>query len=122
MDKSADEDGTHWADVVRPLTENIVNNWLQFLPKLVYPIRVGEHTNTAFGLTLALDYATKAFGDEEGGFVDLIKHNSSMFYIQDKYETIVTKLNFLTSVVETVLWNMNQVAMISCLRVFRRWI
>ena len=25
--------------------------------KLIYPIRVGEHSNTAFGLTFAWDYA-----------------------------------------------------------------
>ena len=30
---------------------------MEFLPKLKYPIRVGEHTNTAFGLTFAWDYA-----------------------------------------------------------------
>ena len=28
-----------------------------FLPKLIYPIRVGEHSNIAFGLSLAYDYA-----------------------------------------------------------------
>ena len=33
------------------------NKYIEFLPKLVYPIRVGEHTNTAFGLTFAYDYA-----------------------------------------------------------------
>ena len=32
--------------------------YLTFLPKLRYPIRVGEHTNTAFGLAFAWDYAT----------------------------------------------------------------
>ena len=40
-----------------PLTDLIVQRYIEFLPKLVYPIRVGEHTNTAFGLNFALDYA-----------------------------------------------------------------
>jgi len=40
-----------------PLTSYIENAYLEFLPKLNYPIRVGEHTNTAFGLSLAWDYA-----------------------------------------------------------------
>jgi hypothetical protein len=35
----------------------MVMNYMEFLPNLNYPIRVGEHTNTAFGLTFAWDYA-----------------------------------------------------------------
>ncbi|MCD4710099.1 MAG: DUF2891 domain-containing protein [Bacteroidales bacterium] len=42
---------------LQPLTDLIVQRYLEFLPKLLYPIRVGEHTNTAFGLALAWDYA-----------------------------------------------------------------
>lgn len=46
--------------ILQPLTDLIVVKYLEFLPKLVYPIRVGEHTNTAFGLTFAYDYALSA--------------------------------------------------------------
>lgn len=42
---------------LQPLTDLIVQKYLDFLPKLNYPIRVGEHPNTAFGLTFAWDYA-----------------------------------------------------------------
>lgn len=42
---------------LQPLTDLIVNKYLEFLPKLFYPIRVGEHPNTAFGLSFAYDYA-----------------------------------------------------------------
>ncbi|WP_430408747.1 DUF2891 domain-containing protein [Kordia sp.] len=42
---------------LQPMTDIIVQGYLDFLPKLNYPIRVGEHTNTAFGLTFAYDYA-----------------------------------------------------------------
>lgn len=42
---------------LQPLTDIIVQLYLDFLPKLNYPIRVGEHTNTAFGLAFAWDYA-----------------------------------------------------------------
>lgn len=45
---------------LQPLTEVIVEMYLEFLPKLNYPIRVGEHTNTAFGLAFAWDYAHAA--------------------------------------------------------------
>ena len=45
-----------WADTLQPLVQHIVASWTDFQPKLVYPIRVGEHTNTAFGLSFAMDY------------------------------------------------------------------
>ena len=42
---------------LQPLTDYIVAAYVDFLPKLNYPIRVGEHSNTAFGLSMAWDYA-----------------------------------------------------------------
>ena len=39
------------------MAAHISKGYQDFLPKLVYPIRVGEHSNTAFGLVFALDYA-----------------------------------------------------------------
>ena len=42
---------------LQPLVDLIVDGYLDFLPKLNYPIRVGEHGNTAFGLSFAWDYA-----------------------------------------------------------------
>lgn len=44
---------------LKPLVALIENKYIEFLPKLKYPIRVGEHTNTAFGMSFALDYAKK---------------------------------------------------------------
>jgi len=80
LDESEKQDGTPWATILRPLTSEIVSNWKDFLPKLVYPIRVGEHTNTAFGLSLAIDYTR----NQDEDFENLIKHNSSLFYLTDK--------------------------------------
>lgn len=42
---------------LQPLTDLIINKYITFLPKLNYPIRVGTHTNTAFGLIFAYDFA-----------------------------------------------------------------
>lgn len=42
---------------LQPLTNLIVAKYMEFLPKLNYPIRTGDHPNTAFGLSFALDYA-----------------------------------------------------------------
>jgi len=66
---------------LQPLTDVIVNKYADFLPKLVYPIRVGEHTNTAFGLSFALDYA-KTLKDE--ALETLIKKRAKEFYFSDQ--------------------------------------
>lgn len=42
---------------LRPLTELLSQRYLDYLPRLVYPIRVGEHSNTGFGNSFAWDYA-----------------------------------------------------------------
>jgi len=42
---------------LKPLTDLIITRYIEFLPKLLYPIRVGTHSNTAFGLSNAWDYA-----------------------------------------------------------------
>jgi hypothetical protein len=65
---------------LQPLTHYLIEAYINFLPKLNYPIRVGEHSNTAFGLRLALDYA------ETLGHIELqqaIKSNAVRFYASD---------------------------------------
>jgi hypothetical protein len=49
-----------WEEALRPLTQAFVDRYLNYLPKATYPIRVGTHNNSAFGLALALDYARTA--------------------------------------------------------------
>lgn len=65
---------------LQPLTDLIVQKYIEFLPKLNYPIRVGEHTNTAFGLTFAWDYA-KTVGDRQ--LQEMIEKTAKEFYMQD---------------------------------------
>lgn len=76
-----EENGFTWADKLQPLTTHIVESYTEFLPKLVYPIRVGEHTNTAFGLSLALDYAEVV---KDNVFAELIKNRAQFYYLEDK--------------------------------------
>ena len=52
-----DLQGREWSDNLRPLAGAFVSLYLDFLPKQTYPIRVGTHPNTAFGIAFALDYA-----------------------------------------------------------------
>ena len=50
-------DAARWSNALSPLTDGFVQRYLKYLPKATYPIRVGTHTNSAFGLALAWDYA-----------------------------------------------------------------
>ena len=45
------------ANNLKPLSDLIVSRYIEFLPKLIYPLRNGTHSNTAFGLNFAWDYA-----------------------------------------------------------------
>lgn len=47
------------ANNLQPLVKLISTKFIEFLDKLNYPIRVGEHTNIAFGMSFAYDYAKK---------------------------------------------------------------
>ena len=78
---STEDAARWWAEKLQPLTQEIISLWTEFQPKLVYPLRVGQHTNTAFGLSLAIDYA-RTLGVTD--FEDLIKHNSSVFFLVDE--------------------------------------
>lgn len=66
---------------LQPLTDVMVRSYLDFLPKLNYPIRVGEHPNTAFGLSFAYDYAVTA-GEKE--LASLIEKRARDFYSKDQ--------------------------------------
>ena len=55
-----DPDAKRWADAMRPLADAVTANFLAWLPKQDFPVRHGVHTNSAFGLCLALPYARAA--------------------------------------------------------------
>ncbi|NTF89694.1 DUF2891 domain-containing protein [Agrobacterium rhizogenes] len=50
-------DDLRWSRALVPLAEVIAQRFRDFLPLSIYPIRVGTHFNTAFGLRMAADYA-----------------------------------------------------------------
>jgi hypothetical protein len=49
--------GKNLAENVAPLARQLSAMFVEYLPKMNYPVRVGEHTNLAFSLRLAWDYA-----------------------------------------------------------------
>ncbi len=66
---------------LQPLTDLIAHKYIDFLPRLQYPVRVGTHTNTAFGLTLAWDYALAVGNDD---LLHVIEDRARSFYSDDK--------------------------------------
>ena len=52
-----DADAQKWFKVLQPLADTIIKKYIDFFEKQTYPIRVGTHFNSAFGLSFALDYA-----------------------------------------------------------------
>jgi hypothetical protein len=48
-----------WGSALAPWAQMFADRFKEYLPKLTYPIRVGTHYNTAFALTLALEWAAQ---------------------------------------------------------------
>ncbi|MFT3810413.1 MAG: DUF2891 domain-containing protein [Micropepsaceae bacterium] len=66
---------------LQPLADVIVERLHAYLPKLTYPVRSGVHSNTAFALILALDYAA-ATGDAR--LRDLIHERARAWFGADE--------------------------------------
>lgn len=72
--------GQELAGNLQPLTDLIVQKITEFLPKLNYPVRVGEHSNTAFALAFAYDYAKTT---ENTKLLEQVKKRAQDFYLKD---------------------------------------
>lgn len=59
----------------------VVNRLSSWLPKLSYPVRSGEHSQTSFALGLCLDYARHV---NNSMFAQLIEEHSLRFFFGDK--------------------------------------
>jgi hypothetical protein len=78
---SRDGDAKKWSRNLQPLTDALIERYLNFLPKQNYPIRTGVHPNTAFGLAFAWDYA-KTTGNQR--LQTLIDERSRSYFANDK--------------------------------------
>lgn len=74
-------EGKKMASALKPLSDFIVDKYKDFIPRLVYPIRIGEHSNTGFGLAFAHDYARH---NNLKGLQDIIDTKSKQFYQNDE--------------------------------------
>lgn len=64
-----------------PLEQASLQRLKAWLPKLSYPVRSGEHSQTAFALGLMLDYA---IGTGDTQFRGLVQDRARAFFLNDK--------------------------------------
>jgi hypothetical protein len=76
-----DPEARRWAEILEPLEQEAAARVRDWLPKLRYPIRVGEHSQTAFAFGLIRDWALVA-GD--AGMQELIDERSRSYYLTDR--------------------------------------
>lgn len=69
------------AENLKPLSNLIIERYMEFLPKLLYPVRAGTHSNTAFGLNFAWDYAVHS---NNTIFQKSIKDNAVRLFQKDE--------------------------------------
>ena len=70
-------EGRRWAETLEPLAEVFARRFREFLPVATYPVRVGTHFNTAFGLRMAADYAEAA---EDAALAALLRGTAERWY------------------------------------------
>ena len=76
-----DPDARRWLAALEPLETVAALQIKEWLPKLTHPIRVGEHSQTAFAFGLILDWAHVA-GDTD--MVDLLDARIADYYTPDR--------------------------------------
>jgi hypothetical protein len=64
-----------------PLEQSAVDRLKVWLPKLSYPVRIGEHNQTAFAMGLMIDYARRV---DDQDFIKLLLAKARQFYLADK--------------------------------------
>jgi hypothetical protein len=69
-----------WARSLAPLEAEAAERLETWLPKLHYPIRVGEHSQTAFAFGLVHDWAVRVGNDRMRG---LVEDRARAFYLRD---------------------------------------
>lgn len=103
---------------LEPLTKFIVASYESFLPKLIYPIRVGEHSNTAFGLSMAWDYAVAV---NDVLLMKSVKDAVDRYYTNDEacpMEWEPSGFDFLSPCLEEV----NLVRKVYAKEAFKKWL
>lgn len=75
-----DPQAMEWSQTLAPLEAEAAQHLRSWLPKLRYPIRVGEHSQTAFAFGLVHDWARIT---HDTGMQSLIESKARAFYASD---------------------------------------
>jgi hypothetical protein len=76
-----DADARSWSAALEPLEKEAAARIASWLPKLTNPIRIGEHSQTAFSFGLILDWARTA---HDASMERLVAGRARAFYLGDK--------------------------------------
>ncbi len=76
-----DADARRWSRVLAPLEEAAAERLSEWMPKLAYPIRTGEHSQTAFTFGLMLDWS-RSRGHSE--MESLLVERTRTLYLSDR--------------------------------------
>jgi hypothetical protein len=83
LDTWNDPDAQRWSAHLKPLTEAIVQAFLDWLPKSTYPSRRGEHSNTANGLRRSLDFARDRAAADGPALLEALADAAERWYSGD---------------------------------------
>jgi hypothetical protein len=76
-----DPDARQWSAVLQPLESEAATRLKKWLPDLHYPIRIGEHDQTAFSFGLMWDWALVAHDVQ---MRELLEDAARRFYLSDR--------------------------------------
>jgi Protein of unknown function (DUF2891) len=80
-----DPDARRWLESLVPLEDEVVARLADWLPKLTYPIRTGEHSQSAFALGLVYDWAAASMRESAhaASVADLVVAKARDFHEND---------------------------------------
>ncbi|KOY88231.1 hypothetical protein AD998_15095 [bacterium 336/3] len=81
LDTHPEPEINNLAKNLQPLTNLLIGRFFQYLPQLQYPIRVGAHNNTAFGMNLAWDYVVSI---QDKSYQQQLKKEAKRLFFNDK--------------------------------------
>lgn len=81
LDEWQDPRAKRWLTVLEPLEKVCADRFRDWLPKLAYPIRTGEHSQTGFAFGLVLDWARQRGASD---VVTLLEQRGAALYGTDR--------------------------------------
>ncbi len=79
-----EEPAIRWMEAIRPLADVVTESFLAWLPKATYPIRVGMHSNSAFGLARSVPWAKHLARQGDDRLSTAITQSATQWYGADR--------------------------------------